>query len=136
MMLQPDKPDQRDSNKAFDNLYPTNHYLYGLHDDGQLDQHECNGTQRQLTKPKDKVNLAVEYWNYKLDEEVGGEDDNGTEINVKVNHEMSKNINCEAAYVIRDAGSAAGTASYGGYGTIPADESSTFGYFMINVKFM
>ena len=50
---------------------------------------------------------------------------------------MSKNINCEAAYVIRDAGSAAGTASYGGTtGDIDPDKSSTFGYFMINVKFM
>ena len=121
--------------EAFDNLYPTNHYLYGFTDGVNWTNMNAIALTASF-KPKDKVSLGVEYWSYTLDQEVAGEDDNGTEINVKLNHEMSKNINCEAAYVIRDAGSAAGTASYGGYGTIPADESSTFGYFMINVKFM
>ena len=121
--------------EAFDNLYPTNHYLYGFTDGVNWTNMNAIALSASF-KPKDKVSLGVEYWSYTLDQEVAGEDDNGTEINVKLNHEMSKNINCEAAYVIRDAGSAAGTASYGGYGTIPADESSTFGYFMINVKFM
>lgn len=123
--------------EAFDNLYPTNHYLYGYTDDVNWSNIQAFSLNASL-KPMDKVNLSVEYWNYKLAEEttVGAGDDLGTEINVKVNHEMSKNINCEAAYVMRDNGDAKTTASYGGYGTIPADESSTFGYFMINVKFM
>ena len=96
----------------------------------------------------DKVNLSVEYWNYKAAEamDVDGtgpltatSDDRGTEINVKLNHEMSKNINCEVAYVIRDAGEVNTTPYSGGatgFGTLTADETSTFGYFMINVKFM
>ena len=121
--------------EAFSNLYPTNHYLYGFTDDVNWTNMNAWAISASMT-PIDKVKLAIEYWNYALDQEVGSDDDNGTELNIKANHEMSKNINCEAAYVIRDAGSAAGTASYGGYGTIPADESATFGYVMINVKFM
>lgn len=121
--------------EAFSNLYPTNHYLYGYTDDVNWTNMNAWAISASMT-PIDKLKVSIEYWNYALDQEVAGDDDNGTELNIKANHEMSKNVNCEAAYVIRDAGSAAGTASYGGYGTIPADESATFGYFMINVKFM
>src|SRR3972149_482643 len=121
--------------EAFSNLYPTNHYLYGYTDDVNWTNMNALAISASMT-PIDKVKLAIEYWNYALDQEVSGDDDNGTEINIKANHEMSKNINCEVAYVIRDAGSAQDATAYGGYGTIPADESSTFGYFMINVKFM
>ncbi|MBI5755518.1 MAG: alginate export family protein [Nitrospirae bacterium] len=117
--------------EKFDNLYPTNHYLYGYTDDVDWTDMKAWAVSVSL-KPMDKVTASLEYWNY--EKEASG-DDNGTELNVKLNHEMSKNINCEAAYVIRDAGDVAAT-SYGGYGTIPADKSATFGYFMINVKFM
>jgi len=127
--------DSSTDSTAFDDLYPTGHYLYGFTDDVTWSNTNSWALSASMT-PIDKVKLAIEYWNYTLAEDIAGEDDNGTELNIKANHEMSKNINCEAAYVIRDAGSAAGTASYGGYGTIPADESATFGYFMINVKFM
>ena len=124
-------------NEAFDNLYPTNHYLYGYTDDVKWSNTNAFSVNASL-KPMDKVNLSVEYWNYKLAEKnTAGDDDNGTEINVKVNHEMSKNINCELAYAMRDAGDVS-TSAYTSaiYGAIPADKSSTFGYFMINVKFM
>ncbi len=128
-----------DDNEAFDNLYPTNHYLYGYTDDVNWSNIKALSVNASL-KPMDKVNLSVEYWNYKLAEEttVGDGDDLGTEINVKVNHEMSKNINCELAYVMRDNGDAKATGAYGGgsFGNISKDESSTFGYVMINVKFM
>src|SRR3989337_4077653 len=108
-------------NEAFDNLYPTNHYLYGFTDDVNWTNTNAISVNVSL-KPMDKVNVSAEYWNYTLAEEnAAGKDDNGTELNVKVNHEMSKNINCEAAYVIRDAGSASTAVSYGGYGAIPAD---------------
>ena len=124
-------------NEAFDNLYPTNHYLYGYTDDigwSNINAWSINAS----LKPMDKVNLSVEYWNYKLAEELSTGDDMGTEINVKVNHEMSKNINCELAYVMRDNGDAKATGAYGSgsFGNISKDESSTFGYLMINVKFM
>jgi len=130
--------DSSTDNTAFDNLYPTNHYLYGFTDDVNWTNTNSWAVSASLT-PIDKVKLAVEYWNYTLAEDVGGEDDNGTELNIKANHEMSKNISCEAAYVIRDAGKVATTPYNGGaagYGTLTADESATFGYFMINVKFM
>jgi len=126
-------------NEAFDNLYPTNHYLYGFTDDVNWTNTNAISVNVSL-KPMDKVNVSAEYWNYTLAEEnAAGKDDNGTELNVKVNHEMSKNINCELAYAMRDAGDVS-TFAYPGsttlYGAIPADKSSTFGYFMINVKFM
>lgn len=124
-----------DEDKAFDNLYPTNHYLYGFTDDIGWTNIQAWSLNAGI-KPLDKLILAVEYWNYTAaEEDASGNDDMGTETNVKANYELSKNINCEAAYVIRDAGDIA-TPSYGGFGTIPADESSTFGYFMINMKFM
>lgn len=127
--------DSSSDSTAFDELYPTGHYNFGFTDDVKWTNMNAWSVNASMT-PIDKVRLAVEYWDYTLAEKVGGEDDNGTELNVKVNHEMSKNITCEAAYVIRDAGSASTAVSYGGYGAIPADESSTFGYFQINVKFM
>ncbi len=130
--------DSSTDSTAFDNLYPTNHYLYGFTDDVNWTNMNSWAVSASLT-PIDKLKLAIEYWNYTLAEDVGGNDDNGTELNIKANHEMSKNINCEAAYVIRDAGDIATTPYNGGaagYGTLSADESATFGYFMINVKFM
>ena len=130
--------DSSTDSTAFDNLYPTNHYLYGFTDDVNWTNTNSWAVSASLT-PIDKLKLAIEYWNYTLAEDVGGDDDNGTELNIKANHELSKNINCEAAYVIRDAGDVATTPYNGGaagYGTLTADESATFGYFMINVKFM
>ena len=126
-------------NNDFDNLYPTNHYLYGFTDDVNWSNMGAFGLNVSLM-PIDKLKLAAEFWAYafnKKDSTAGNLDvtDNGTEINGKVNYAMSKNVNLEAAYVIRDAGDVAAT-SYAGYGAIPADESSTFGYFQINVKFM
>lgn len=124
--------------EAFDNLYPTNHYLYGFTDDVGWSNTRAWSVNVSL-KPIDKVKAAVEYWDYTLDEkDSGGKDDNGTEINVKLNHELSKNINCEAAYVIRNAGDASTAKAYDSatFGSIPADKSATFGYFMINVNFM
>lgn len=123
-------------NEAFDNLYPTNHYLYGFTDDVGWSNMQAWSLNVSL-KPMDNLTAAVEYWNYKLDQEVGGKDDNGTEINVKLNHKLSKNINCEAAYVLRDAGDVAAKAYDNAiFGDIPKDKSSTFGYLMVNVMFM
>ncbi len=120
--------------EAFSNLYPTNHYLYGFTDD-------VNWTNIQAlslnvsAKPMANLKVALEYWKYTLAEKTaGGEDDAGSEINLKANHEMSKKINCELGLALRDAGKT-GAVSYGGYGAIPADESATLAYLAINVKF-
>lgn len=127
-----------EDDEAFDNLYPTNHYLYGFTDDVNWTNLNASSLNVSL-KPMDKLNLVVEYWNYQRAEKTSaGKDDNGTEINVKGNYELSKNITGEAAYVIRDAGDIAtspyDTATFGS-GTLPADKSASFGYFLINVKF-
>jgi len=126
-----------DTVKTFDELYPTGHYLWGFTDDIKWQNVNAISVNASL-KPMDNLTVALEYWIYKANEEdTDGNDDRGTEINIKANHDLSKNIACEAAYVMRANGDyGAGTASYGGFGSIPDDESSTFGYFMINVKFM
>ncbi|MCC6543125.1 MAG: alginate export family protein [Nitrospirae bacterium] len=120
--------------EKFDNLYPTNHYLYGFTDDvNWTNMFAINGT--VSIKPLDNLSLAIEYWKYSLAEKVAGNDDNGSEINGKANYTLSNNVNLEAAYALRDAGDFA-VASYAGYGAIPANKSATFGYLMLNVKFM
>ncbi|HBI24077.1 MAG TPA: hypothetical protein DDX84_07745 [Nitrospiraceae bacterium] len=125
-----------DDNNKFDNLYPTNHYLYGFTDDVNWSNMVASNLNVSL-KPIDKLMLAVEYWKYSVyDDVVTGETgDNGSEINGKVNYELSKNIKLETALAVRHAGDN-NVKSYGGFGDIPADKSSTFGYFMVNVNFM
>lgn len=123
-------------NEAFNNLYPTNHYLYGYYDD--INWTNIKAVSLNVSaKPMDKMKVSAEYWSYTAAEvAAGASDDLGTEINVKVNHEKSKNVNCELAYVLRDNGDAGTRATYSGlYGTIPVDKTSTLAYFMINVKF-
>ncbi|MBI5193776.1 MAG: alginate export family protein [Nitrospirae bacterium] len=121
--------------EGFDNLYPTNHYLYGFNDDINWTNIKAMSVNASV-KPMDNMKVAVEYWSYKKAETAAGaSDDLGTEINIKANHQKSKNVNCELAYAIRDNGKAGTISSYGGYGTVPKDKSETFGYFMINVKF-
>ena len=122
-----------DENEAFDNLYPTNHYLYGFTDD--IGWTNIKALSLNVSaKPMDNLKVVLEYWKYTLAEKsAGGEDDAGSEINLKANHEMSKKINCELGLALRDAGKT-GAVSYG-YGAIPADESATLAYLAINVKF-
>lgn len=138
-----------DKDEAFDNLYPTNHYLYGFTDD--VNWTNMSGLNFNASiKPIDKLKLSVEAWMYTLLDKLAPEDsssidDNGSEINGKLNYEISKKINLETAYAIRYAGdlkdkpettaTIEGANSYGGYGAIPADKSATLAYFMINVKF-
>ena len=85
-----------DSDNDFDNLYPTNHYLYGFTDD--VDWTNMGAFNLNLVfKPIDKLKLAAEYWSYvfnKKDSIAGNLDvlDNGSEINGKVNYNMNKKI--------------------------------------------
>lgn len=124
--------------EAFDNLYPTNHYLYGFTDDVNLTNIKAMSIGASIN-PKANVKVAVEYWKYTKSEKVGGKDDMGSELNLKVNHEMSKKVNCELAYALRDAGDIATAAypsgAFGTYGTTPVNKNSSLAYFMINVKF-
>lgn len=124
---------------AFNNLYPTNHYLYGFYDDVNWVNIKAMSINASV-KPMDNMKVAVEYWSYKKAETAAGaSDDLGTEINIKANHQKSKNVNCELAYVIRDAGKAGASFAVPGtpsaYGAIDSNKTSTFAYFMINVKF-
>jgi len=129
-------------NKAFDNLYPTNHYLYGFTDDVGWSNMQAWSVNVRF-QPIDNLRIALEYWKYNKDKDQYDStgknlgDDNGNEFNVRLNHKLNKYVNCEAAYVVRNAGDFA-TKAYasGKYGTIPKNQSATFAYFMINVNFM
>lgn len=124
--------------KAFSNLYPTNHYLYGFYDD--INWSNIKALSLNVSaKPMKDLKVALEYWKYTRAEKSAGEDDAGSEINLRANHEMSKKINCELGLALRDAGKAAVAfavpATTSAYGTVPADKSATLAYLMINVKF-
>lgn len=132
-----DKADTTTKNEAFDNLYPTNHYLYGFTDDIGWSDMKSWSVNASL-KPMNGLKVAAEYWNYKADQVAAGQSDNlGNEINVKANYDLTKNTSLEASYVIRNAGDAGDSGRPKDYAAraIPKDENATFAYLMLNVKF-
>jgi hypothetical protein len=133
-----DETGSADKLESVNNLYPTNHYLYGFTDDiGWSDMQAWSVN--VSAKPMDNLKVAVEYWDYSADEVAAGQsDDLGTEINIRANHKLNDNVSCELTYVLRDAGEAGDSGrptAYSGMGAIPKDKTATFAYFMINVNF-
>ncbi len=121
-------------NEAFNNLYPTNHYLYGFTDDINWTNIQAWSVNASI-KPSDNLKVALEYWDYTADEPAAGVgDDKGTEINVKGNYKLNDSVSCEAAYAFRDAGDDAAAADYNG-GAIAATQDASLAYLMINVNF-
>ncbi len=140
-----DDPNTADTNEGFNNLYPTNHYLYGFTDDVGWSNMKAWSLNASV-KPLSNLKVAVEYWDYETDQNFNEQrsdgtltgntsKDNGSEWNLRVNHKLSKNVSCEAAYVSRSAGKQAVTAYGGNVGQIPADKTGTFAYLMVNVNF-
>lgn len=121
-------------NKDFQNLYPTNHYLYGYNDDITWKNIQAMSLNVSV-KPADNLSVAAEYWAYTEAEKVGTGDDAGTELNLLAKYTLNANVKLEAAYVMRTAGDDA-TADYlGTAGAIAKDDSSTFTYLQANVTF-
>lgn len=125
-------------NEAFQNLYPTNHYLYGFNDDTTWSNIKATSLNVNA-KPAKDLSVAAEYWMYTLAEKnAAGKDDNGTELNLLAKYALNANVKLEAAYVLRTAGDVAArdyfTASTAA-ANIAADKTSTFTYLQASVTF-
>jgi hypothetical protein len=139
--------DDRVDNKeeSFQNLYPENHYLYGLTDD--IDWSNISAWSVNAgAKPAKDLWIGAEYWVYRRAEDVQavdkggadvagkGTDDAGTEMNLTARYTLNPNVKLEAAWVRRTNGDAKGTEDY--YGRqMGKDKSADFAYIMANVTF-
>lgn len=89
--------DSSDSTK-FDQLYPTNHPLYGVSDFGptntlgDLQAWSVNAS----AKPVKGLKLLAEYWNYSTEEDYNDNDAIGTEFNIQAWYALSDNVGLHA----------------------------------------
>jgi hypothetical protein len=58
--------------------------------------------------PMDKLKLSIDVWDVTLNEEVGGEDKLGTEVDVKATYKLVDNMNLDVVYAYLSAGDATG----------------------------
>ena len=58
--------------------------------------------------PMDKLKLSIDVWDATLNEEVGGEDKLGTEVDVKATYKLVDNMNLDVVYAYLSAGDATG----------------------------
>lgn len=88
--------------KSFDNLYPTNHPLYGVMDMTLGGRTEANRLSDLKAfsinvgaKPAEGLKLLAEYWNFSTDKKynAGGDTAVGTEMNLQAWYALSKNVN-------------------------------------------
>lgn len=119
-------------NENFQNLYPTNHYLYGYTDDVTWSNIKATSV-NVSAKPMADLSVAAEYWMYTEAEKIGAGDDAGTEMNLIAKYKLNPNVALEAAYVSRTAGDDA-TKDYFG-NAIAKDKSSAFTYLQASVTF-
>lgn len=129
-----DKTSTTDKTEAFQNLYPTNHPLYGYTDDVNWTNTKSLSVNLSA-KPVKDLYVGLEYWMYSLAEQTAaGKDDNGTEINLLARYALNANVKLEAAYVARKAGSDIAAKDYSGR-VIAKGDGSTFTYLQANVTF-
>lgn len=100
--------DSSSDNTAFDQLYPTNHPLYGVSDfAGKVVNGNSYGTNtlsnlqawsiNASAKPAKGLKLLAEYWNYSAEEDyAGGNDSIGTEFNIQAWYALSDNVGLHA----------------------------------------
>ena len=124
------------SNKieSFQNLYPTNHPLYGFTDDIGWSNMSAMSLNAGL-KPTETLWIGAEYWKYSLfEKDANSKDDLGSEINIMARQSLTSNVKCELSWVRRSAGEASGTSDYYGR-TIDKDKTADFVYLQVNVAF-
>jgi hypothetical protein len=76
--------------EAFRNLYPTNHALYGLNDNGNNWSDIKAYAVTLKAKPVKNIWCQIEYWNLQRDTGAGKE---GTEINLQAGYAYTENLN-------------------------------------------
>lgn len=119
--------------EAFQNLYPTNHYLYGFTDDIGWSNISAFSVNLSL-KPTKDLWLGAEYWDYNLAQaNAAGNKDRGTEFNIMARYSVNSNVKLEATWARRTAGSA-GASDY--YARAMADgDASDLVYLQALVNF-
>ena len=129
-----DKSSTSNKIESFQNLYPTNHPLYGFTDDIGWSNMSAMSLNVGL-KPTETLWIGAEYWKYSLAEkDANSKDDLGSEINIMARQSLSSNVKCEISWIRRSAGDASGTSDYYGR-TIDKDKTSDFVYLQVNVTF-
>src|SRR3989337_2588190 len=122
-----DKSSTSDKIESFQNLYPTNHPLYGFTDDISWSNMSAMSLNAGL-KPTETLWIGAEYWKYSLAEkDANNKDDLGSEINIMARQSLSSNVKCELSWVRRSAGAAGGPSDYYGR-AIDKDKNSSFLY--------
>lgn len=124
-------------NKAFDNLYPTNHYLYGFTDDVNWSNIKALSACASV-KPTKDLWVGAEYWDYQSEKASAKGDNLGSEFNVMVRYSVNANVKLEGTWARRTAGAAGGSSySVGGTGSnlIKDGDSSDLLYLQAMVTF-
>lgn len=99
--------------EAFQNLYPTNHYLYGFTDDIGWSNTSAFSVSASI-KPTKDLWIGAEYWSYNLAQaNAAGNKDKGDEINVMARYNVNAKLGLEATWARRTAGSAGANDYYG-----------------------
>ena len=128
-----DKSSTADKNEAFQNLYPTNHPLYGFTDDIGWSNMSAISLNVGL-KPTETLWVGAEYWKYSLAEkDASGKDDLGSEINIMARNSLSSNVKCELSWIRRNGGESGGSDYYSR--AISKDKTADFVYLQVNVSF-
>ena len=128
-----DKSSTADKNEAFQNLYPTNHPLYGFTDDIIWSNMSAMSLNVGL-KPTETLWVGAEYWKYSLAEkDASGKDDLGSEINIMARYGWNANVKCELSWIRRSAGESGGSDYYSR--AINKDKSADYVYLQANISF-
>lgn len=128
-----DKSSTPDKNEAFQNLYPTNHPLYGFTDDIGWSNMSAISLNVGL-KPTETLWIGAEYWKYSLAEkDASGKDDLGSEINIMARNSLSSNVKCELSWIRRNGGESGGSDYYSR--AISKDKSADYVYLQANISF-
>lgn len=122
-----------DKKEDFQNLYPTNHYLYGFTDDISWSNMKAWAVVASL-KPVEGLWLGAEYWNYTAAKVASGVSDNlGNEMNLMARCPLMDAVKLEATWVRRTAGEGGGKDYYGN--SLAKDKIGDLIYLSANVAF-
>src|SRR3989338_2878756 len=122
-----------DKKEDFQNLYHTNHSLYGFTDDINWTNIKAFAIVASL-KPVEGLWLGAEYWNYTAAKVASGVSDNlGNEMNLMARYPLHESVKLEATWVRRTAGEGGGKDYYGN--SLAKDKISDFIYLSGNVVF-
>lgn len=93
--------------ETFDQLYPTNHYHFGINDIFNNWGNMTGSALKLSAKPADGLTVKVEYWALEETESVGSSDE-VTEINLQVKYGLTEKTKLYVYYALVDLDAASG----------------------------